>query len=104
MNACLYPLCAVHGKAVTTVEGIGSTKTKLHAVQVSFSKANMSVIDIDWSKKSRPPCHIVQHHLHLVETSKILASFLHVLQTPALKLRVVEWVGLIRFLFGMCHY
>ena len=36
MNACLYPLCAVHGKAITTVEGIGSTKTKLHAVQVNF--------------------------------------------------------------------
>ena len=34
VNACLYPLCSVHGKAVTTVEGIGSTRTKLHAVQV----------------------------------------------------------------------
>ena len=28
------PLCAVDGMAVTTVEGIGSTKTALHPVQV----------------------------------------------------------------------
>lgn len=35
VNACLTPLCAVHGMAVTTVEGIGSTKTALHPVQVS---------------------------------------------------------------------
>jgi len=34
VNACLAPLCSVHGLAVTTVEGIGSTRTKLHAVQV----------------------------------------------------------------------
>ena len=35
VNACLTPLCAVHGVAVTTVEGIGSTKTTLHPCQVS---------------------------------------------------------------------
>ena len=33
-NGCLLPLCAVDGMAVTTVEGIGSTKTTLHPVQV----------------------------------------------------------------------
>ena len=33
-NGCLLPLCAVDGMAVTTVEGIGSTKTVLHPVQV----------------------------------------------------------------------
>jgi len=27
----------MHGLAVTTVEGIGSTKTKLHAVQVKYT-------------------------------------------------------------------
>ena len=32
-NACLIPLCSLHGVAVTTVEGIGSTKTRLHQVQ-----------------------------------------------------------------------
>ena len=26
VNACLTPVCSVHGAAVTTVEGIGSTK------------------------------------------------------------------------------
>ena len=34
VNACLFPLCCVHGLAVTTVEGIGSTRTKLHPCQV----------------------------------------------------------------------
>jgi len=34
VNACLAPLCSMHGLAITTVEGIGSTRTKLHAVQV----------------------------------------------------------------------
>ncbi|XP_072043502.1 xanthine dehydrogenase-like [Amphiura filiformis] len=42
VNACLYPVCAVHGKAVTTVEGIGSTRTKLHAVQERLAKAHGS--------------------------------------------------------------
>ena len=35
VNACLAPLCSVDGMAVTTVEGIGSTRTTLHPVQVS---------------------------------------------------------------------
>ena len=34
VNACLAPLCTVDGMAVTTVEGIGSTKTTLHPCQV----------------------------------------------------------------------
>uniref|UniRef100_A0A8C4PKK5 2Fe-2S ferredoxin-type domain-containing protein n=1 Tax=Equus asinus TaxID=9793 RepID=A0A8C4PKK5_EQUAS len=33
-NACLAPICSLHHVAVTTVEGIGSTKTRLHPVQV----------------------------------------------------------------------
>ena len=33
-NCYLLPLCAVDGMAVTTIEGIGSTKTALHPVQV----------------------------------------------------------------------
>lgn len=33
--ACLTPLCSLHGAAVTTVEGVGSTRTRLHPVQVS---------------------------------------------------------------------
>ena len=35
VNACLTPLCSVAGMAITTVEGIGSTRTSLHPVQVS---------------------------------------------------------------------
>ncbi|XP_033724917.1 xanthine dehydrogenase/oxidase-like [Pecten maximus] len=33
VNACLVPLCYLHGRAVTTVEGVGSSRTGLHAVQ-----------------------------------------------------------------------
>ena len=36
MNACLAPLCSMHGLAVTTVEGIGSVKNGLHPVQVNI--------------------------------------------------------------------
>eukprot|EP00736_Rhodelphis_marinus_P010349 Rmarinus@m.10032 len=42
VNACLFPLCAVDGHAVTTVEGIGSTKTKLHPVQERLSHSHGS--------------------------------------------------------------
>ncbi|XP_046388161.1 xanthine dehydrogenase [Ischnura elegans] len=41
-NACLTPVCAVHGQAVTTVEGIGSTKRGLHAVQQRIAAAHGS--------------------------------------------------------------
>jgi hypothetical protein len=33
-NACLTPICSLYGTAVTTVEGIGSTKTRIHPIQV----------------------------------------------------------------------
>ncbi|XP_012285983.1 xanthine dehydrogenase [Orussus abietinus] len=42
VNACLMPVCAMHGLAVTTVEGIGSTRTKLHPVQERIAKAHGS--------------------------------------------------------------
>ena len=42
VNACLAPVCAMHGLAVTTVEGIGSAKTKLHAIQERMSKMHAS--------------------------------------------------------------
>lgn len=42
VNACLTPICSVHGLAVTTVEGIGSTRTKLHPVQERIAKAHGS--------------------------------------------------------------
>ena len=38
VNACLVPLCSVDGQAITTVEGIGSTRTKLHTLQVRSFK------------------------------------------------------------------
>ncbi|KAF5279183.1 hypothetical protein FQR65_LT03430 [Abscondita terminalis] len=42
VNACLAPVCSMHGFAVTTVEGIGSTKTKLHPVQERIAKSHGS--------------------------------------------------------------
>lgn len=42
MNACLAPVCSVHGLAITTVEGIGSTKSRLHPVQERIAKAHGS--------------------------------------------------------------
>ncbi|CAG9578686.1 unnamed protein product [Danaus chrysippus] len=42
VNACLAPVCAMHGLAVTTIEGIGSTRTKLHPVQERLAKAHGS--------------------------------------------------------------
>uniref|UniRef100_A0A4W6EU63 Aldehyde oxidase 1 n=1 Tax=Lates calcarifer TaxID=8187 RepID=A0A4W6EU63_LATCA len=41
-NACLLPLCQLHGAAVITVEGIGSTKTRIHPVQERIAKAHGS--------------------------------------------------------------
>uniref|UniRef100_A0A671SNG0 Aldehyde oxidase 5 n=1 Tax=Sinocyclocheilus anshuiensis TaxID=1608454 RepID=A0A671SNG0_9TELE len=42
VNACLQPICSLHGAAVVTIEGIGSTKTKLHPVQEHIAKAHGS--------------------------------------------------------------
>ncbi|XP_068632331.1 xanthine dehydrogenase-like [Battus philenor] len=42
VNACLTPVCAVHGLAVTTVEGIGSTQDRIHPVQERIAKAHGS--------------------------------------------------------------
>uniref|UniRef100_A0A336MLN1 Xanthine dehydrogenase n=1 Tax=Culicoides sonorensis TaxID=179676 RepID=A0A336MLN1_CULSO len=38
--ACLTPICAIHGCAITTVEGIGSIRDKLHPVQERLAKAH----------------------------------------------------------------
>ena len=42
VNACLTPVCSLHGLSVTTVEGIGSTRTRLHPVQERIAKAHGS--------------------------------------------------------------
>ena len=44
MNACLFPLCAAHGLAITTVEGVGNPKTGLHEVQVR-EDTNLSTVE-----------------------------------------------------------
>jgi xanthine dehydrogenase/oxidase len=42
VNACITKLCSLHGVAITTVEGLGSTRTKLHPVQERIYKAHGS--------------------------------------------------------------
>lgn len=42
VNACLCPVVSLHGCAIITVEGIGSTKTKLHPVQERIAKSHGS--------------------------------------------------------------
>ena len=34
VNSCLAPICSMRGLLVTTVEGIGSTRTTVHPVSV----------------------------------------------------------------------
>ncbi|XP_042730164.1 aldehyde oxidase-like isoform X3 [Lagopus leucura] len=41
-NACLLPICSLHGMAVTTVEGVGSTRTRIHPVQERLAKCHGS--------------------------------------------------------------
>uniref|UniRef100_A0ACB8G087 Aldehyde oxidase 3 n=1 Tax=Sphaerodactylus townsendi TaxID=933632 RepID=A0ACB8G087_9SAUR len=41
-NACLLPLYSLYGCAVITVEGIGSTKTRIHPVQERIAKSHGS--------------------------------------------------------------
>ncbi|CAH2076598.1 unnamed protein product, partial [Iphiclides podalirius] len=42
VNACLTPVCAMHGLSIITVEGIGSTQDRLHPVQERLAKAHGS--------------------------------------------------------------
>ncbi|KFV43182.1 Aldehyde oxidase, partial [Gavia stellata] len=41
-NSCLLPICSLHGAAVTTVEGVGSIKTRIHPIQERLAKCNGS--------------------------------------------------------------
>ncbi|KAL8183689.1 UNVERIFIED_CONTAM: hypothetical protein K2H54_048750 [Gekko kuhli] len=41
-NACLLPLCSLYGCAVITVEGVGSSKTRIHPVQERIAKSHGS--------------------------------------------------------------
>ncbi|ODM98964.1 Xanthine dehydrogenase/oxidase [Orchesella cincta] len=42
VNACLTPVCAVHGMSIVTVEGIGSVAKGLHPVQERIAKSHGS--------------------------------------------------------------
>ncbi|XP_013367307.1 PREDICTED: aldehyde oxidase 2 isoform X1 [Chinchilla lanigera] len=38
--ACLVPLCSLHGAAITTVEGVGSIRTRVHPVQERIARSH----------------------------------------------------------------
>ncbi|XP_066201736.1 aldehyde oxidase 4-like [Saccopteryx leptura] len=40
VTACLVPICSLHGAAVTTAEGVGSIKTRIHPVQERLAKCH----------------------------------------------------------------
>ncbi|XP_075385060.1 aldehyde oxidase 2-like [Tenrec ecaudatus] len=40
VTACLVPICSLYGAAVTTVEGVGSIKTRIHPVQERIAKSH----------------------------------------------------------------
>ncbi|XP_017506713.3 aldehyde oxidase 2 [Manis javanica] len=40
VTACLVPICSLYGAAVTTVEGVGSLKTRIHPVQERIAKTH----------------------------------------------------------------
>ncbi|XP_052048190.1 aldehyde oxidase 4 [Apodemus sylvaticus] len=39
-TACLVPICSLHGAAITTVEGVGSIKKRIHPVQERLAKCH----------------------------------------------------------------
>lgn len=39
--ACLKPVCLVHGREVTTIEGLGSGREPLHPLQAAFAAADV---------------------------------------------------------------
>ncbi|XP_008831523.1 aldehyde oxidase 4 isoform X2 [Nannospalax galili] len=39
-TACLVPICSLHGAAITTVEGVGSIKKRVHPVQERLAKCH----------------------------------------------------------------
>ena len=65
VNACLAPLCSVDGMAVTTVEGIGSSHTTLHPVQVTpYYTSIVRPFVGDFSHSASLPIHSFLHLLY----------------------------------------
>jgi len=42
VNTCLTPLCSIDGCAITTIEGLGGTKTRLHPIQERIASSHGS--------------------------------------------------------------
>ncbi|CAO2615974.1 Aldehyde oxidase 4 [Lemmus lemmus] len=40
VTACLVPICSLHGAAITTVEGVGSIRKRIHPVQERLAKCH----------------------------------------------------------------
>ncbi|XP_021964044.1 xanthine dehydrogenase [Folsomia candida] len=65
INACLTPLCSVHGSAVITVEGIGSVRQGLHPVQERIAKSHGTQCGLARQVSSCPctPCFEITPNL-----------------------------------------
>lgn len=42
VNTCLTPLCTIDGCSITTIEGLGGTKSQLHPIQERVSSSHGS--------------------------------------------------------------
>ncbi|XP_063147934.1 aldehyde oxidase isoform X3 [Candoia aspera] len=61
-NSCLLPLCSVHGAAITTVEGVGTTKTKLNPIQESLAMCHGSQCGFCTPGMVMSMCALLRNH------------------------------------------
>ncbi|KAK0132650.1 Aldehyde oxidase 2 [Merluccius polli] len=91
-NACLLPVCQLAGAAITTVEGIGSSKTRLHPVQVTSPHTSLQCSSIKTrlhpvqvtSPHTSLQCSSIKTRLHLVQVTSPHTS----LQCSSIKTRL----------------
>ena len=50
VNACMLPVCYAYGMAITTVEGVGQTRSKVDEIQVKISGKNFWKIEFSQRK------------------------------------------------------
>lgn len=72
-NACLLPICSLYGAAVTTVEGIGSTKTRVHPVQVRVQYhcvRGLEIYSFVWAGLSGSAFRAWEFHMMIILPAK----------------------------------
>lgn len=72
-NACLLPICSLHGAAVTTVEGVGSTKSRIHPVQVRvqyYCVRGLRISSFVWAGLSGSAFRAWEFHMVIILLAK----------------------------------